>query len=726
MRGPIASVMRGAQRALLLCAVTLAACSTSVPSVPIAPLEPVLPPGLTVDPVVSRLSRQAAPLLEANVGAQQKATLVALSSARTSPAVGKRPDAVAALLDPWDGLNHLEAFGLLIAALSKHGTEGLDDLLLTLERYRVKSGHNAVALPTVPMQPTKSKKESKDAKDTKDTKDSKDSKDTKDSKDIKDTKDAKDGKDPLDPKDTEGLPLEVLTLTMDTIARLCERSTSALSAEDKHFLFEHAARFIDDYRPQTTDPHSQTKFQLYSNRRYVQLIEEFVDYDALLTAAQLATKLANLDLLRSVTEALRTMPKPRKLPEGIKGDVLYAKETAAGWIVIGGAGSNAYQLDGRIALLIDVGGDDTYRGRIAAPAQVDHRAHIVIDLAGDDAYTATEPFGLATGRLGTGILIDKGGNDSYDMPDGSGGTGFAGIGLLYDEGGNDLYNGARFTQGAAVGGLGLLLDTEGNDQYHSGAYAIGFGGPSGVGAVVDLIGKDAYQCGSSVPSLYNEVDVPDGDPNNPLYQYDCFGLGVGAGARVLSKNPDDLGYGLAGGLGMLMDLQGNDHYQSGNFSQGTGYFFGVGMKLDLAGNDDHLAARNGIASAAHSGVGLFLDYRGADYYDSTGPHYNAAAGWDLSVMLGIDADRDDDTYTFERSNGLGIADGHAWAVFIEEAGKDRYHVPRGLGYAEEASVGAFFDLDGTDYYARNYPNGSGRRGNSQTIVDATGTLFVDK
>ncbi len=664
---------------LLACLVVLTllgACRAELPTLPQGPIEPVLPPGLGVEPAVSRLSRQVAPLVEGNVSTQQKATLLSLSGARTYPALGKRPDAVETLLDPWEGMNQLEAYGLLIAALSKHGTEGLEDLLLTLEKFRVKPGHGPVSLPPIR---TKSK-----------------------------------------------TPQDVLATILEEVARLCQRATLALSTEDREFLFEHPVRFIDDYRPQSTDPDSQTRFQLYSNRRYIQLSQEFVGYDALVSAAQLATKLANLDLLRQLTGTLRAAPAVKQSVEGIKGEVLLVKETPAGLIVVGGPGSNTYQLDGRIALLIDIGGDDTYRGVVAAPNHADQRVHIVIDLAGNDAYLPSSHLGLATGRLGVGILIDKAGNDTYELPDGSGGTGFAGIGMLYDEGGNDLYTGARFTQGASIAGLGLLLDAEGNDQYQSAGYALGFGGPSGIGALVDLAGDDNYQCGNKIPSLYNLADVPDGNPNTPLFQYDCFGMGVGAGARILSKNPDDLGYALSGGMGMLLDLRGNDHYQSSNFSQGTGYFFGIGMKLDLDGNDDHLAARYGQASGAHFGVGLFLDYQGADYYDSTGPHYNGAAAWDLGVVLGIDAGMDDDTYSFERSNGLGIADTQAWSVFVEEGGKDRYHIPRGLGYANNGSTAAFVDLQGSDYYARTFPNGSARRSNLQSVVDGPGALFVDR
>lgn len=209
---------------LLVLTAFLSACRSSLPSLSEAPIEPVLPPGLSVEPVVSRLARQVAPLLESNIGTQQKTTLLALSGARTYPAIGKRTDAVASLLDPWEGTNQLEAYGLLISALSKHGTDGLDDLLLTLERYRIKSGHPAVSLTPF--------------------------------------------------RGPDRTPPEVLAALLQEVKRLTERASRNLSMEDKRFLFERPARFIDDYRPQTADPNSQTKFVLYSNRRFIQLLQE--------------------------------------------------------------------------------------------------------------------------------------------------------------------------------------------------------------------------------------------------------------------------------------------------------------------------------------------------------------------------------------------------------------------------------------------------------------------
>ncbi len=82
-------------------------------------------------------------------------------------------------------------------------------------------------------------------------------------------------------------------------------------------------------------------------------------------------------------------------------------------------------------------------------------------------------------------------------------------------------------------------------------------------------------------------------PTDPKFQYDCFGLGAGVGARVLSRQDAHRLYNLAGGWGLLLDLAGNDTYDSANFSQGIGYFFGIGSKLDLDGTDTHSAARYG-------------------------------------------------------------------------------------------------------------------------------------
>jgi hypothetical protein len=300
---------------------------------------------------------------------------------------------------------------------------------------------------------------------------------------------------------------------------------------------------------------------------------------------------------------------------------------------------------------------------------------------------------------------------------------------LFDAKGNDIYTGNRLTQGAAIGGLGLLLDGAGNDRYTSHGFAIGFGGPLGVGAVIDITGNDHYQCGGAYPSAYNAQDTPTGKPGDPLYQYDCFGLGAGSGQRILTKTVEWQPYNLAGGWGILLDLEGQDHYDSANFSQGQGYFFGAGMKLDFDGNDEHQGARYGHGASAHFGVGLFIDQRGDDRYSSSGPFYNGGVAWDHSVSLMLDTGKGRDIYSFERSTGLGRADYAGWGLFIDEGGEDQYQVNSGFGDSSEKSVAGFFDLNGNDIYAP-HPDSSmppdTRPGNGKLFLYPQGGAFTDR
>jgi hypothetical protein len=270
--------------------------------------------------------------------------------------------------------------------------------------------------------------------------------------------------------------------------------------------------------------------------------------------------------------------------------------------------------------------------------------------------------------------------------------------------------------------VGLLLDRSGNDVYSSFGYAIGLGGPLGIGAVVDLTGDDVYQCGNRYASGYNRIEAPDAKPGEARYQYDCFGIGAGVGQRILPKQEPPVIEDVAGGIGVVLDQGGNDRYTSSNFSQGVGYYFSAGIKMDERGNDVHEAARYGHGAAAYFGVGLFVDYSGADRYGSTGPSYNGSAAWDRSVALAVDAGTGDDIYDFRRSTGLGIADRQAWSLFVDAGGQDRYQVPNGLGDARHGSVSRFFDLGGEDRYETAMPVRQG----AVLRRDEPGGLFVDR
>jgi len=601
------------------------------------------------DSVLERLTPAVRPEFDHMLEEAQRDAAAAAGAVETVPARFKRRLVLDALRQPWDGLTDLEGHGLLVAELAEGGTVNLPGLLDVLEAGmdRTSTFHRPIVLPA-------------------------------------------------------GAKAKAATdFILESLAEASQHRDKALrnlSDDERQFLFAFASQFVGHFTPQISNPTEQAMSRVKGDTRFAELIEEHVDYANLIAAAQVLARLANERWLIQLVGGF-TQPLVReKVPAGVTGDVLYVEESSYGLILIGGSGPNTYELDKRFSLVIDVGGDDLYRGMIAASTDGDHGNAVVIDVSGNDTYNG-DALGLATGRLGVGLLIDLAGDDAYQLDTGSGGTGFGGIGILVDAKGNDTYMGGRMTQGAAMHGLGLLFDLAGNDRYTSHGYALGFGGPSGIGALIDVRGDDRYQCGDKYPSAYNAHDAPNGKPGDALFQYDCFGLGTGSGARVLSKRAEWQAHSLAGGWGLLVDVGGQDHYQSANFSQGHGYFFGAGVLLDLNGNDEYQAARYGHGSSAHYGVGLFNDRYGDDRYGSSGPFYNAAVAWDHGVSVMIDSSKGKDHYMFDQSTGLGGADYSGWGLFIDEGGNDQYSVKGGLGRSSEKSLAAFFDLSGKDSYS---------------------------
>ena len=634
-----------------------------------------------VDRQQQAMVARLAPLIEAelqdNLNVMLPAVRNGLADQTNKAAKFKRDLVLRALADPWQGLTTIEQTGLFAATAAESGVEELPAVIEILEEGMDR--HGAAFKPlNFPIT--------------------------------------------LAPEDLLGFMMEAL----EDAHQDREQALRHLSPQDRDFLFTQARTLAEHFIPQITPPAGVAEAEAAG--RYATLLVQQVDYAPLIAAAQRLARLGNRKFLQQLDIALHhRKPIPQAVP-GITGDLLLVQQTSYGLLVIGGHGPNTYDLDKGAALIIDLGGNDTYRGLIGASPNSDLGNSVVIDLSGNDLYQPAA-LGLATGRAGIGIVIDHSGDDTYRLALGSGGVGFAGLGILYDGEGQDVYEGSRFTQGAAFGGLGLLVDRAGDDRYTSFGYALGFGGPLGVGALLDVSGNDSYECGGTYPSAYNDTDAPNARPQDPGFQYDCFGLGTGAGLRVFSKLPAQRAQSLAGGWGLLIDLAGRDRYRSANFSQGHGYFFGLGTKLDLAGDDEHQSARYGVGTAAHFGVGLSLDYQGKDRYGSKGPFYNGGTAWDGSVALAVDGGPDSDFYDLPASTGLGMADLGGWGLFIEEGGADQYFVGRGLGQGADTSIGAFFDLEGRDDYS-SVPlrNGEARpeRLNRKTYLENQGSLFIDR
>jgi len=611
------------------------------------------------------------PHVDEHLADRQKEVLARLAGAKRYPALLKLPVRVRVCEDPWKGLAALESAGSRVVAAARRRASPLPAVLEALGDAVGREVKPADA-PDVPQ--------------------------------LQSTADV----------------AAFLTRLVQDAAALSAEAVSAVPEAQRPATFAWPDTMLKTFGPQLPF-NQQTQPLLHNDRAFCVSGARQVDWSRMTAAARTLAVLAEPKVLDALAAATRTSRPLAEPGLGVTGDVLYRADTAQGLVLIGGPGDNAYNVDGPVALILDVGGKDAYAGRVAASSGAGRPNGVVVDLAGDDTYACSR-LGLATGRLGVGLLVDRAGDDTYRLAHGSGGAGLAGIGVLMDIQGDDTYVGTRYTQGVAFAGIGLLLDLAGADKHTSHSHAVGFAGPAGVGAVVDVGGDDAYQCGGKVPSGYNK---PDTKPDDPAFQYTAFGLGAGMGRRVLSSDAKHHAYALAGGLGMLLDLAGNDKYTSSNFSQGCGYYFGVGLKRDLAGDDEHGAARYGHASAAHFGVGLFVDDRGRDVYASTGPTYNAGCAWDHSVCLFVEAGEDADTYRFTRSAGPGRADIHSWGAFADLGGGDRYVLKRNVGQASRGGLAVFYDHAGTDTYDLGGKHVKQPPADGVTHAAGDGGLFVD-
>ncbi len=626
--------------------------------------------------VIDRVRPIVQSLLHSTSHETHNAIMASHQTLDARPARHKQRAVTDTLKAPWEGMRNLERYGRLTAELAAASPLDLATLLRRLETGMDRLS-SSVTLPPIPTGSNR--------------------------------------------RATIAFILE----TFHQAALHRELALAGLSDQERVFLFEHGRALAESYTPQISVLSDSTMSQILANTRFAELLKERVAYEHLLAAGQILAQLTTTRWLEELEPAFPNPLSPTQIPPGILGEVRFLQETPEGLIVIGGPGPNTYELERPIALILDLGGDDTYRGVIGASHDIRYGNAVVIDLAGNDRYTGA-PLGLATGRLGVGLLFDRSGADTYELSPGSGGTGFGGVGILVDVQGDDHYYGNRLTQGAAIGGLGLLVDTAGNDSHSSHGFALGFGGPLGLGALVDTEGDDQYQCGESIPSAYNTHDAPEAKPGDPEFQYDCFGLGTGAGSRVLTPHPQWATQSLAGGIGLFVDMKGRDQYRSANFSQGMGYFWGTGILLDLNGEDEYQAARYGHGASAHYGVALFIDQHGDDRYGSTGPYYNAGVAWDHGISLTIDAGIGHDIYAFDRTTGLGKADHTGWAVYLDEGGHDIYRVKSGLGEISERSLAGFVDFAGEDQYILLSPSPTFRPTNNMVFSHGPGSLFQDR
>lgn len=375
--------------------------------------------------------------------------------------------------------------------------------------------------------------------------------------------------------------------------------------------------------------------------------------------------------------------------------------------------------DGAI-LVVDLGGDDSYFGRVGTPNLAGVVAGngegllrpiaTIIDLDGNDMYDAAGLDGsIACGLFGIGAIFDLGGNDRYLGASHSVARALYGTALLVDRSGTDQYVTSGFhTQGTAHCGVALLLDQSGNDKYTLDAFGQGLGGTRGAGLLIDLDGNDQYRArdnGWNLPT-YRDLSA-------------SYAQGVGYGRRADFGD----GHSLAGGWGMLLDNAGDDSYHATVWSQGAGYWWGVGVFEDRAGDDSYRNGWHSLGAAAHFSIGHAVDLEGSDQYNLDNPstvgQYMGSAR-DGSIAMFIDGDGNDRAVLSNRS--AGCADLGSIAIYWDRRGNDRYTIKldttansdRALGEViayddfrsfrdDLISLGLFLDTEGRDEYRPTSP-----------------------
>ncbi|MCC6149821.1 MAG: peptidylprolyl isomerase [Planctomycetes bacterium] len=398
----------------------------------------------------------------------------------------------------------------------------------------------------------------------------------------------------------------------------------------------------------------------------------------------------------------KLMGEPSNI-KGITGGVLLVAEGPLGKVAIGGTGDNTYEGDDFIAI-IDLGGNDIYKGRVASGIGLPGKAPLsfVLDLAGDDRYMG-EDFTQGFGFNGVGILWDLGaGNDYYKSRFCSQACGLLGYGELYDDGGDDQYFTDSGSQGAACFGYGHLIDAGGHDTYRGARYVQACALVGGVAVLTDGGGNDLYYAGGK----YLHVPL-----HNDHYQSLSQGFSIG------NRNDANPGMGTGGGVALLLDQgNGNDNYIADIYGQGSSYWLSLGMLVDEGGNDNHVLYQYGIGGGIHLSTGIHVDLAGNDTYTDPwgvglGGAHDYAVGW-LIDRAGND---------LYQGGGQGQGLNFSFGCLLDCAGNDAHSCPGAgsIGAGHNNDVSLLLDLDGDDFYTvPDVKNGRfTRQGNHGLIYD---------
>ena len=244
--------------------------------------------------------------------------------------------------------------------------------------------------------------------------------------------------------------------------------------------------------------------------------------------------------------------------------------------------------------------------------------------------------------------------------------------------------------------------------------------------IIDLGGDDIYLNNQATPvgEKITTAMIVDCDGNDYYSSTDstgqgCGDLGVG---MLLDLNGNDTYTGIEmvqgsafGGIGILYDAKGNDTYRAIRMSQAAA-FFGVGMLIDQTGNDNYTVQHFGQAMGSVRGLGILLDSSGDDLYICKGNQqtsYNTRGhfdGWGQGIGFGVRPFASGGIGILLDKNGQDRYDGgtftqgggyyYGYGICCDQGTENDFYLGTrySQGFAAHQALGAFIEKGGNDVY----------------------------
>jgi len=243
----------------------------------------------------------------------------------------------------------------------------------------------------------------------------------------------------------------------------------------------------------------------------------------------------------------------------------------------------------------------------------------------------------------------------------------------------------------------ILIDLGGSDTYTNNSGSA----TRGVALCIDYSGDDIY------------------DAKDRRYVQGCGLFGVGMlvdldGNDSYTAKYFAQGAGIAG-IGALYDGGGNDVFSGHGFTQGAA-MFGLGMLMNCEGDDSYACATLSQGGATTMGLGILWDYAGNDQYklgtDPLKDNFNGMSGYGQGGALSFRPSPWRGKFT--PYGGVGM--------LIDGSGDDDYLTN---GWCDQGgsyimSLGSLYDGGGNDHYKANTGQGSGIHITNAILVDKSG------